>query len=180
MRTFRIKNVCNYFPRAECGDVSIKALTILQPFQHSDVRIRNVVVAVDALVVGKATERFVVAGIGEEHVIRDEGVGAFVTVTKDLSLLRDDLPEERHQRFAAFVGGVAPVGFLQRRFIFNFAVLFVHQRRFGAVENLLPAETVGHDEDDVLGLVLGGNLSAKRARDCEEEEEREDRSDKWA
>ena len=37
------------------------------------------------------------------------GVGAFVPIAEDLTLLGDDLPDEGHENFAAFFGGVEPV-----------------------------------------------------------------------
>ncbi len=140
------------------------ALAIFEPLEDRHIWIGDVVVAVDALIVGKSAQRFVVAGVGEKHVIRDIGVGAFVAIAEDLSLLRNHLPNKRHQRLAAFFRAVAPIGLLQRGFIFYFAVLLVHQRLFRAVEDFLPAESVGHDEDDVLRFVLGRNLGASGDR----------------
>src|ERR1700733_12110622 len=172
MGTLGIEDVGDHVPRAEGGDVAVFALpfaeawAIFQPFENGDIWIGDVVVAMDALVVRKAGERFVVTGIREKHVIRDVGVGAFVAITENLALLGDDLPNERHQDFAALVGGAAPVGLFQGGFIFRFAVLLVHQRFFGAVEDFLPAETVSHNEDDVLRLVVGRDLGARGGREC--------------
>ena len=179
MGTLGIEDVGDHVPRAEGGDVAVfaEAWAIFQPFEDGDIWIRNVVVAMDALVVRKAAERFVVTGIREKHVIRDVGVGAFVAIAENLALLGDDLPDERHQDFAALVGGAAPVGFFQRGFIFHFAVLFVHQRFFGAVEDFLPAKTVGHDEDDVLRFVVGRDLGARGSRECERGRDREGKLD---
>ncbi len=127
----------------------------------------NVVVAVDAIVVGKAAEGLVVAGIGEEHVIRDVGSEPLSGLPKIWPCFAMTLQRNGIKSFAARFGSVAPVGLFQCGFIFHFAVFLVHQRFFGAVEDFLPAEAVGHDEDDVLRFVVGRDLGARGSRERE-------------
>src|SRR5438045_9217418 len=107
--------------------------------------------------VRKTAKGLVISGIGEEQTISNIGVGAFVAIAKDLSLLRDDLPQKRHEGFAAGFQSPAPVHFLQVGLVGYAAILLVHQRRFGTSKNLLPAQTIGHNEDEVIGLTADGN-----------------------
>src|SRR5579863_2776247 len=109
MRTLRIEDLGDNIPGAERGDVTVsaEALAILEPFEDRDVWIRDVVVAVDALVVGETAERFVVSGVGKKHVVRDVGVGTLVAIAENLALPGDDLPDEWHQDFAALLFGGA-------------------------------------------------------------------------
>jgi len=79
-----------------------------------------------------------------------------------LSLLGDYSPNERHQYFAPFFGSAAPVRFFQSGSFFTLPFFLFISDSSAPVENFLPAKSVGHDENDVLGLIASGEVGRER------------------
>jgi hypothetical protein len=130
----------------------VKFLEIVEPFEHRGRRVRTELVAVDG-VVREARGHLVVARIGERLAVGHVRVAPGGAIAEDLTLLGDGAPEERKQRRAPRGGRVAPVALAQVLLRHPAAArLVVEQIRLGAGEDLLPAQTVAHDEHDVLRL----------------------------
>ena len=124
----------------------------VQPLQHGDIRIGNLVVAGDAWI-GKPSQRLVVTRIRKVKAIGDEGVGPAIAIAEDLSIPRNHRPQKGHQRLPARLRSVPPIILLELCNIGNRAPFLGHQRGFRAFEDFLPAEAVGHDEDDIVSLM---------------------------
>jgi hypothetical protein len=136
-------------PAADHRDAAAQLRRGRQPLEHRDVRIGAVRVRVDARVPG-AGQDLVVAGIGEAERVRDPRGAARRGVAPDRAALRDDGPEERHQRLAARLGRRAPEVALQRGRLLDAAGALVDERGLRARENLLPPQPVDDDQDDVV------------------------------
>jgi len=89
-----------------------------------------------------------------------------------LSLPGGHCPQKGHQSDAAVGHRITPVGFLERVDILHLAVFQVHKRRVCAVEDLLPAKSICHDKDNVLGLP-GLRLGENGSRDAAEHKSEE-------
>src|SRR5690606_20068115 len=66
------------------------------------------VVAVNAFVIRKAAEYFIVARIREPHSVGAVHVVVVLSITIQLALLRDGVPEKWHERLPAEFGCVTP------------------------------------------------------------------------
>src|SRR5207249_8746305 len=64
-------------------------------------------------------------------------------------------PKEGEQRLASRFGSVAPEGLLEASRIHHPSVGFVQQQRLGPAEDLLPAEAIDGDQEDVLRFHRG-------------------------
>ena len=82
-----------------------------------------------------------------------------VAVAGDLGLRGDEDSEEGNESFAPLGGRIAPILLLQALDVGYGAVFLVHEGCVGTLEDLLPAQAVGHDEDYFFcfrpGLGLG-------------------------
>src|ERR1700722_2291723 len=104
---FRAEDVVEYVARAEDRYVLVKFRLVIEPLKDRRVWIGAELVAVDYRI-GIAGGHLVVTRIGKLEAVGDLRDAAFVLVAVNLALLGDDGPEERHQRFAARFGRVAP------------------------------------------------------------------------
>ena len=68
----------------------------VQVLEHVDVRIAELVVGADRIVVGKTDEHLAIAGIGKLHRVRDPRRGVLLGIAEDLPLAGDRRPDERH------------------------------------------------------------------------------------
>ncbi len=88
-------------------------------------------------------------------VEQDDG-GVAVGVAEDDSVGYELAPKEWQQQLAALLGGVGPEGVAERFGLLHAGFFAAHQLRIDSAEHLLPAQTVGGDQDEVLGLVVRG------------------------
>ena len=156
-----------HVPRAEGGHAPLKAWLLVRVFQHGHVRVGALVVAVDARIVGLPGEELVVAGVGEPMPVREVDGAVGVAVTVELALAGDRVPEERHERLAAGDGVGLPEPFAHSLDVRHVA-LVVEEERVGAGEELLPAEPVEGDEEDVFGLLRLGRQGEAEEGDCKQ------------
>jgi len=129
----------------------------VQPFQHGHVGIVLFIVRVDP-VVDKTGENLVVARVRKVPSVRDSGATLVRRIAEHLPLFRDRLPEKRKQRLAAFFRGFAPEAGFERLYVLHETALrTLYQQCFvAAAKDLLPAQAVVCDEDDVPGLARTG------------------------
>lgn len=114
----------------------------VQPLENREIWVCTELIAVD-LRVGLPRQHLVVARIRERKTIADMDDAPFCLVAKDLALLRDRSPKERHQRLPALHRIVAPELFPQiYRVCPDATVLLVHQRPVGTREHLFPAQAI--------------------------------------
>src|SRR5450631_4521008 len=163
-----VEDVLEGVPGRERGHPAVQVGRLVQPLVDADVRIRAVLVAVDARV-RMSGQHLVVARVGEGEPVRDPGNAAVGLVAEELALLSDHLPEERKQQPAAHRGIVVPEALPKARLALpDAAVLHVEERGIGAREDLLPTKAIADDQDHVVGLAL-----RKRRRTHRERKERE-------
>lgn len=162
----RVEDPGEQIPGAEDGHAVFEARAAVEEFEDVHVGVVAPVVAVDARV-GDAAEGFAVAGVGEVEPVGDARFRAARAVAEDLSFARNNRPEEGQQRGAAVFGGFAPESSAESGRIGHAARLSVHERRVSAGENLLPAQAVGHENDDVLRLArrLGGDGQSRNEKE---------------
>ena len=121
----------------------------MKPFEDGEVLVRLLGVAVDQRI-GEAGQNLIVAGVRKLHGVRDLRRAAFRQVSIDLPFASDLLPEERQQGLSALFRRLAPELLFDGLGVCDAAVLLVDQRLFCAGKDLLPAQAVGRDQDDVL------------------------------
>ena len=116
----------------------------LEEFEHGFVGVADGIVSVNRLL-NSSGQDFGIAGVRNAIRVGDLDIGKREPAGCEL------FPEERHKRFAAFGLGVAPVAFAAGLGLIHVRGFFVGQHGIDPAENLLPAQAVGGDEDDVLG-----------------------------
>src|SRR6185312_1279202 len=170
MTAAAIEDVCELIPRSKYGYAPGQAGSRVEPFEYGEVGIRSGVVAVDARIRMPA-DHLVVAWIGELEPVGDIRVALHRAIPEDLTLLRDDVPYEWKERGACGARIVARELAAERGRILDVAELAIHELAVRALEDLLPAETVGYDEDDVARAM--GRLSECAGRRRKRKQRRE-------
>src|SRR6266481_435300 len=150
-----VEDILERGPGGEDCDLVAAFGLLVEPFEYGRIRVGAEFVGVDFWIRG-AGEHFVVAGKRKGLAVGDVSDAAFGLVTDDLASRGDDAPEKGKERLAAIADVVAPEFVLEAfRLAPDAAAFGIEKRGIGAGENLLPAEAVGDDEDNVAGFGLG-------------------------
>ncbi len=115
-----------------------------EKFEDGFVGLLDGVISLDDIVGGAAGEDFGVAGVGDAEGVGDTDVG------EDEAVFGDGGPEERRERFAGGVATAAVVGVLAGGV--HIDGFFAGEKRVYAVKEVLPAEAVGGNENDIAGV----------------------------
>jgi hypothetical protein len=164
-------------PARERGDPAFEAGAAVQPLEHRQVRVRLLIVAVDARI-GEPREHLVVAGIGKPEAVRDAHAAPARRVAQDLALAGYDRPDEGQQRLAPCLRRRTIETSRQGLRLADTPVFLRVERGVVAAEHLLPAEAVESDDEDVVGagpvlgvLRLRGRRRTRQGQDpCHERE----------
>jgi hypothetical protein len=148
-----VEDVVEGVPGAEGSDPAPEIAPPVQPLEHRHVRVGAEVVPVDARI-GCPGKHLIVSRIGEPEGVGDVDEALEVAVAHRAALSRQRSPHERHECLASLDWSRPPV--------FPARCLGVAAEDLGrteqdggvrAAEDLLPAEPVGYDEDDVGCIV---------------------------
>src|SRR5690606_36872777 len=142
-----------------------------QPFEHRDVLIWQLGVAID-IGVCKPGKNLVIAGIRKPHRIGNLRFAVLVLVTKDLPLLGNLWPENTHRRTAPFLSRLSPIGLLGTLDTLHPRYPLMQKQFLCTRKRLLPTQAVGSNLDDVFGhsFLRGANAKskAKKPYRCEQ------------
>src|SRR5215469_3007549 len=154
MAAWLIENAFEDFPCCVRRNVPVKLWELVHPFKDSDVGIGTEFVAVDARI-GMPSQHLVISGIRECHTVCNARNAAFRLVAENLATLGDDSPQEWEEHPTTSNGVVAPE--LGPQFLGtgpNAPVLFADQIGIRPGKDLLPAQAIAHDENNISRLKL--------------------------
>ena len=149
-----VEDTLENLPRGIHGDSVLELRKFIHPLKDGCVWIGTELIAVDARI-RPAGQHLVVAGIRKCQAVSDARDAALILIAKNLALLGDNAPEKRKQHFPAFFGVVVPKLAVELLGICpNATVLFVQQGGISAGEDLLPAQAITHNENNVSSFEL--------------------------
>ena len=153
-----LSDIVEMIPTGEEGDAGGgEGEFALEKFEDGFVGLLDGVVALDDVVGGAASEDLRIAGVGDAIGVGDADVG------EDEAVFGDGGPEERRERLASGVASAAVVGVLAGGV--HVDGFFAGEERVDAVEEVLPAETVSGDEDDIAGARrVGGDEEGREKK----------------
>ena len=144
-----VEDVAESVPGAERRDSTPELAPAVHPLENGDVGVGSEIIPVDARI-GRADQHLVVARIRELHSVGDIHVTANGTVSRELSFARHGAPEEGHQRRPAFPGGGAPIPAADASgIVAQHPGSAKEDGGIGARKDVLPAQPVRNDQDDV-------------------------------
>jgi len=144
-------------PRGKRADPALKGGPAVQPFEHGDVGVVDLVVRVDARV-GRAGEDLVVSRVAEVLAVGYAGHAIARGVSKDLAPLGHGLPEKWQQRRPALFRRFAPETAPGGRHVAHAPVVLVNECLVSAAEDLLPPQAVEGDQKHARPVIRRGRL----------------------
>jgi hypothetical protein len=148
-----VENIVVNVPGAIHGNLAAKLVNIVQPFEYGCIRVGTELIAVDG-VVGIARGHLVVTRIGKRLAVGYQRHAPQGLIAENLPMLGDSAPQKGEQQRAPLGCARPPIALSQILVGYPApAFLVVQQILFRAGEDLLPAQSIAHDQYHGLRLV---------------------------
>src|SRR5581483_1291762 len=125
------------------------------------------IVAIDSWV-RFSRKHLVITRIRELQSVRNSRFAFLIKISEDLSMVRNDAPEKRHQHLPPLLLVLAPKFAPNLLGIIYMTVFLVEKISISTMKNLLPAQAIGDDEHHIL---IAGWYLSRRGNDRQKEEE---------